>query len=550
MRLFEFDGTPKELDKPTPTINDIMDKFGVGYKYIMSQLQQGIKIELEHTSDIATAKEIALDHLGERPDYYERLKKVEEHKKGFRARKYNKKPKKFIEPIKPKKPEKATTPEGFTPLQIAVMEGGHSLDDTGIVNELNVSQTLNFIKQAHGDQLYGNLPYWKHPRSVALTGRKIFGPRFNSDAVKTAFLHDVVEDTHIGIEELKKLDFSPEVIQAVSLLTKNKAFTYAQNIENIINSGNKLAMMVKYADNYENFTGDKSTWDPAKAASSQKKYLKSLNTLGQALNVNKHQDLAQTLAVQEGWKDWVTGAGLAAMAAGGGGAAWDAYKASQDQEKPAIVQPAKTQQSVKKDLKKPQEISPNAVPKKAVTGSPHEKFLTQAAVAAGIKGTELAQFLAQTAHESDDFKAMVEYGDPDYFKKYEPKFLKDKKTKKVILDPKTKKPKNFNPKAASLGNDMPGDGIKYKGRGYIQLTGKYNYKRAGDAIGVDLVKNPQLVEKPEIAAKVAVWFWQNRVQPKVDNFNNTKAATKPINPGLKGLEQRHDKFQDFKLAMR
>lgn len=377
MRLVEFDGTPSKLNKLTPSVNDIMDKHGVGYKYVMAQLQKGIQVELEHTSDITTAKEIALDHLGERPDYYEQLAKIEEHKKGRKAIKYNKKPKKFIEPIKP---QGATAEDLFTPLELAVMEGGHSLES----NQLD-----------------------------------------------------------------------------------------------------------------------------------------------------------------EGWKDWVAGAGLAAVAAGGGSAAWDAYKSKETPvEKPAVVQ------QVKKDVKKSQEIAPNAVPKQSVTGSPHERFLTQAAVSAGIKGTELAQFLAQTAHESDNFKAMSEYGDANYFKKYEPKFLKDKKTKKFILDPETKKPKNFNPKAARLGNTMPGDGVKYKGRGYIQLTGKDNYTRAGKALGIDLVNNPQLVEKPEIAAKVAVWFWQNRVQPKVTDFANTKAATKPINPGLKGLEKRHDKFQDFKVAMR
>ena len=253
-------------------------------------------------------------------------------------------------------------------------------------------------------------------------------------------------------------------------------------------------------------------------------------------------------SIEEGWKDWVTGAGIAAMAAGGGSAAWDAYKASQAEKEPTpVVAKADQKSDFKKGIEK---IAKDAVPKQLVTGSPHEKFLTQAAVAAGIKGEELAQFLAQTAHESHNFKSMVEYGDSKYFKKYEPKFGKDKKTKKVILDPKTKKPKNFNPKAETLGNDQPGDGEKYKGRGYIQLTGKYNYAKASQALGLDLVKKPELVEKPEIAAKVAVWFWQNRVQPKVGDFGNTKAATKPINPGLKGLEDRKEKFQDFKLVMR
>ena len=157
-----------------------------------------------------------------------------------------------------------------------------------LLTELNVAQTLKFIQQAHGDQLYGELPYWRHPRAVALTGKKIFGARFNSDAVKVAFLHDVVEDTHVSLDELSKMDFSPQVIEAVGLLTKNKALTYRQNIENIINSGNPLAMMVKYADNFENFSGDKSSWDPARAASSQKKYLASLNMLGAKLGVKHH----------------------------------------------------------------------------------------------------------------------------------------------------------------------------------------------------------------------------------------------------------------------
>jgi predicted chitinase len=225
-------------------------------------------------------------------------------------------------------------------------------------------------------------------------------------------------------------------------------------------------------------------------------------------------------SVEEGWKDWVAGAGVAAMAAGGGGAAYDAYKAKQAEKEPtAIVAKAE-----------PAKIAKDAVPKHLVTGSPHEKLLTKAAIAAGIKGEELAQFLAQTAHESHNFKSMVEYGGSLDFRKYDPKYA----------------PK----KAKQLGNKKVGDGARYKGRGYIQLTGRYNYKRAGQALGLPLEQKPELVEKPEVAAQVAIWFWQNRVQPKVDDFGNTPAATKPINSGLKGLQDRKDKFQDFKTAMK
>lgn len=165
--------------------------------------------------------------------------------------------------------------------------------------ELNVVQTLKFIQQAHGDQLYGKLPYWQHPKSVALRGKNLFGKNFNSDAIKVAFLHDVVEDTHFSLDDLSKLDFSPEIIEAVGLLTKNKSLTYTQNIEQIISSGNKLAMMVKYADNYENFTGDKTSWDPKKAASSQKKYFASLNTLGDVLGIKQHLGEPQSAAINQ-----------------------------------------------------------------------------------------------------------------------------------------------------------------------------------------------------------------------------------------------------------
>jgi predicted chitinase len=231
---------------------------------------------------------------------------------------------------------------------------------------------------------------------------------------------------------------------------------------------------------------------------------------------------------QEGWKDWVAGAGLAAMAAGGGGAAYDAYKASQSEKEPtAITAKADDKSNFKKGVER---LAKDAVPKSSVTGSPHEQLLTKAAIAAGIKGEELAQFLAQTAHESHNFKSMVEYGGSLDFRKYDPKYA----------------PK----KAKQLGNKKVGDGARYKGRGYIQLTGRYNYKRAGQALGLPLEQKPELVEKPEVAAQVAIWFWQNRVQPKVDDFGNTPLATKPINSGLKGLQDRKDKFQDFKTAMK
>lgn len=235
-------------------------------------------------------------------------------------------------------------------------------------------------------------------------------------------------------------------------------------------------------------------------------------------------DAAGESIEQEGWKDWVAGAAMGAAALGSAGNADAAIK--KDFSKPAI------QKIVKQpELKKiePPKASQKELAK-SVTGNPHEVYLKKAAEKAGIKGQELIAFLSQCAHETMDFKHMKEIGGKLDFKKYDPRFAPRK--------------------AKILGNTKPGDGAKYKGRGYIQITGKYNYEQAGKALGLDLVNKPELVEKPEVAAKVAVWYWKNRVANKVDSFKDTTDVTKKINPGLKHLDQRKDKQKAFQVAMK
>lgn len=158
----------------------------------------------------------------------------------------------------------------------------------------------------------------------------------------------------------------------------------------------------------------------------------------------------------------------------------------------------------------------------------HEALLQRVAKAAGIKGTELAQFMAQTNHESWDFSRLKEKGmGKGYFaKKYDPKFA-----------PQT---------AKILGNKQVGDGEKYHGRGFIQLTGRDNYRMAQQALKIPLLQRPELAERPDVAAKIAVWYWNTRVKPHIQNFNDTKAVTQKINPAMRGLQDRHAKFIDYK----
>jgi putative chitinase len=157
-----------------------------------------------------------------------------------------------------------------------------------------------------------------------------------------------------------------------------------------------------------------------------------------------------------------------------------------------------------------------------------EAALQTAAKAAGLKGVELAQFMAQTRHESWNFSKMKEVGNKKKFDRYE---------------------KNRN-LATQLGNMFKGDGERFKGRGPMQLTGRDNYTRASQYIFGDdrLVKNPDLVSNSlEIGAKAALWFWKTQVRPAVKDFNNTTQVVKAINANepAKVVQARHNKFKEY-----
>lgn len=97
------------------------------------------------------------------------------------------------------------------------------------------------------------------------------------------------------------------------------------------------------------------------------------------------------------------------------------------------------------------------------------------------------------------------------------------------------------------GNDQPGDGWTYRGRGYIQLTGKDNYREAGEALGLDLVGHPELASDPQNASRIAVWYWENRVPEAARD--DVRAATLAVNGKLNGLEDRENRFEDWQRRL-
>ncbi len=156
-----------------------------------------------------------------------------------------------------------------------------------------------------------------------------------------------------------------------------------------------------------------------------------------------------------------------------------------------------------------------------------ENMLKDAAKKAGMTDIEIKAFLAQANHESHNFASTKEYGSNRYFRRnYDIK---------------------HNPRVAKLlGNTEPGDGIKYHGRGYLQITGRYNYAAAEEALGLPLLDHPELLEDPKIAAKASIWFWLWRVRENVRNMYDVKEVTYMINKELKDLEKREELFNAYK----
>lgn len=176
-------------------------------------------------------------------------------------------------------------------------------------------------------------------------------------------------------------------------------------------------------------------------------------------------------------------------------------------------------------------------------------------------GLRLAHFLAQAGHESGGFKVTNENlnysgkGLKGIFGKY------FKRPDKTFDEPKvlayTKQPQ----KIANLvyanrmgnGNEASGDGFKFRGRGYIQLTGRDNYTAFGKSIGKPIEETPDLVAT-EYALASAAWFWSKNGLNKIADTGATDAAvtmiTKRVNGGTIGLADRIKHFKEYHALLK
>ncbi|MCG6904603.1 MAG: peptidoglycan-binding protein [Rhodobacter sp.] len=101
-----------------------------------------------------------------------------------------------------------------------------------------------------------------------------------------------------------------------------------------------------------------------------------------------------------------------------------------------------------------------------------------------------------------------------------------------------------------LGNVNPGDGRRYKGRGLLQLTGRANYRRYGDLMGLPLEAEPQRAGEPLTSLRIACEYWKDRrINPDCDR-DDLVAVTKKVNGGTNGIDDRRKYLQKAKAALK
>jgi putative chitinase len=161
---------------------------------------------------------------------------------------------------------------------------------------------------------------------------------------------------------------------------------------------------------------------------------------------------------------------------------------------------------------------------------------------------EVAHFLAQCGHESGGFRVVNENlnysakGLLGIFKKYFPT--------QQLAEAYQRKPEKIANRvyASRMGNgdEASGEGFKFRGRGYIQLTGKNNYTAFGKAIGVDIAANPDLVAT-KYPLLSAAWFFSKNCLAKCKDASDASvlAVTKCVNGGTIGLADRQKHFKEY-----
>jgi putative chitinase len=163
-----------------------------------------------------------------------------------------------------------------------------------------------------------------------------------------------------------------------------------------------------------------------------------------------------------------------------------------------------------------------------------------------------AAFVAQTAHESAQYTRMLEslyYTKAAGLMGIWPKRFPTEASALPYLRNEQKLGNFVYANRMGNGDSASGDGFRYRGRGVIQLTGRDGYKRAGDALGLDLVGSPELVQTPEVAFQVAALYWKSNGLNTLADVPDFKTITQRINGGQHGAAERTAFYETAKRVL-
>ncbi len=162
----------------------------------------------------------------------------------------------------------------------------------------------------------------------------------------------------------------------------------------------------------------------------------------------------------------------------------------------------------------------------------------------------LAAFIAQIAHESGEFvfnSENLNYSAESLVKVFG-KYFTAASAQSFARKPEAIANRVYANRMGN-GTEASGDGFKFRGRGYMQLTGKSNYEAFGDLLGVDFTETPDLVATAPYNVLSAGWFWdKNQLNALADKGDFT-GITKRINGGTNGLEHRQAYYNKLKSAL-
>lgn len=179
-------------------------------------------------------------------------------------------------------------------------------------------------------------------------------------------------------------------------------------------------------------------------------------------------------------------------------------------------------------------------------------FIQGACKAYDITSKErLAAFLSQLGHESANLSHVVEnlnYSASGLYKTWPSRFSTLEQASAYHRKPEKIANKVYSSRMGN-GDEKSEDGWRYRGRGLIQITGKYNYELLSKDFDVDFIRQPDLLLSPVWASLSAGWFWDyKKCNSFADSFNIEK-LTRLVNGGVAGLKDRYDRYDKALTAL-